>query len=127
MSTKILFVDDDASILTAFQRNLRKQFALDVAIGGSEALRAMSAKGPYAVLVADMQMPEMNGLEFLKKAEEISPQTVRIMLTGNADQKTASDAVNLGHVFRFLTKPCSTEELAATLKAGLEQYLLVIA
>ncbi|MCI0535464.1 MAG: response regulator [Verrucomicrobiales bacterium] len=127
MSTKILFVDDDANILAAFQRNLRKQFPVDIAVGGEQGLSVIGAQGPYAVVVADMQMPRMNGLEFLKKLEEVSPDTVRIMLTGNADQKTAADAVNQGHVFRFLTKPCSTEDLAFTLTAALKQYSLVIA
>ena len=127
MSTKILCVDDDASILAAYQRNLRKQFPIDVALGGQEGLDAMANKGPYAVIVADMQMPGMNGVQFLTRAEEIAPDTVRIMLTGNADQKTAADAVNQGHVFRFLTKPCAPEELALMLSAALKQYRLVTA
>ncbi len=127
MSTKILCVDDDASILAAYQRNLRKQFPIDVALGGQEGLDAMANKGPYAVIVADMQMPGMNGVQFLTRAEEIAPDSVRIMLTGNADQKTAADAVNQGHVFRFLTKPCAPEELASMLSAALKQYRLVTA
>src|SRR6185436_6931713 len=127
MSTKILCVDDDANILAGFQRTLRKQFSLDIALGPEEGLAAIKSQGPYAVVVADMQMPGMNGIQFLTKAREHTPDTVRVMLTGNADQKTAMDAVNQGHVFRFLTKPCSPEELGAVLKAGLEQYRLVTA
>src|SRR6184192_4097590 len=87
----------------------------------------MAAQGPYVVVVADMQMPGMNGVQFLTKAEAFSPDTVRIMLTRNADQKTAADAVNQGHVFRFLNKPCSPEQLAVTLTAGLKQYKLITA
>jgi len=90
-------------------------------------LTAMSSQGPYAVVVADMQMPIMNGVQFLAKAEELYPETVRIMLTGNADQKTAADAVNQGHVFRFLNKPCSPEQLASTLTVALKQYKLITA
>jgi len=127
MSNKILCVDDDANILSAHQRNLRKQFAIDTALGGALGLDAMADQGPYAVVVADMQMPGMNGVQFLTKAEELSPDTVRIMLTGNADQKTAADAVNQGHVFRFLNKPCSPEQLTVTLNAGLKQYKLITA
>src|SRR5467141_3678823 len=122
MNTKILCVDDDPNILAAIQRNLRKQFSIDTAVGPQPGLAALAQQGSYAVVVADMQMPGMNGVEFLKKVQEQSPDTVRIMLTGNADQKTAMDAVNFGHVFRFLTKPCSPEELALTLTAGLTQY-----
>ena len=127
MSTKILCVDDDANILAGFQRTLRKQFSLDIALGPEEGLAAIKSQGPYAVVVADMQMPGMNGIQFLMKTQEQAPDTVRVMLTGNADQKTAMDAVNQGHVFRFLTKPCSPEELALVLKTGLEQYRLITA
>ena len=127
MSKKILFVDDDANILAGFQRNLRKQFAIDIALGGEQGLAAIEANGPYAVVVADMQMPGMNGIQFLTKAEQRAPDTVRVMLTGNADQKTVVAAVNEGHVFRFLTKPCSPESIAATLEAALGQYRLVTA
>ena len=127
MSKKILCVDDDANILAGFQRNLRKQFSLDIAVGGEEGLAAIEASGPYAVVVADMQMPGMNGIQFLTKVEQRAPDTVRVMLTGNADQKTAMDAVNEGHVFRFLNKPCPPESLAITLEAALSQYRLVTA
>ncbi len=127
MTTKILCVDDDANILAAFQRNLRKQFTLEIALSGEEALAALNAKGPYAVLVADMQMPGMNGVQLLTRAGEQWPDTVRVMLTGNADRDTAIEAVNQGHIFRFLTKPCPPERLAVTLAAGLQQYRLVTA
>ena len=127
MSNKILCVDDDANILAGYQRTLRKQFAIDIAVGPEAGLKAIEGQGPYAVVVADMQMPGMNGIQFLTKTREHAPDTVRVMLTGNADQKTAIDAVNQGHVFRFLTKPCSPEELASVLKTGLAQYRLVMA
>jgi response regulator RpfG family c-di-GMP phosphodiesterase len=127
MNNKILCVDDDANILAGFQRNLRKQFSLDIAVGPKEGLASLDASGPYAVVVADMQMPGMNGVEFLIAVEQKAPDTVRIMLTGNADQKTAADAVNQGHVFRFLNKPCPPESLAQALTAGLKQYRLITA
>jgi len=127
MSSKILIVDDDANILAAYQRNLRKRFDIDTAPGGEQALELAGRQGPYAVLVADMQMPVMNGIELLIKAEAKCPDTVRIMLTGNADQKTARDAVNEGHIFRFLSKPCATEDLVQALTAGLKQYHLITA
>lgn len=125
MNTKILCVDDDPNILAGFQRNLRKQFNVEVALGGEEAIAAMAQNGPFAVIVADMQMPGMNGVELLKKCEKQAPDTVRIMLTGNADQRTAADAVNEGHVFRFLTKPCTPEALTWALDAGLQHHRLI--
>ncbi|MGP8199284.1 MAG: HD domain-containing phosphohydrolase [Limisphaerales bacterium] len=127
MNPKILFVDDEANLLNGFQRSLRKDFALDIALGSEPALRMMEEHGPYAIIVSDMQMPGMNGLELLAKVEALAPETVRMMLTGNADQKTAVDAVNRGHIFRFMTKPCTPELLAEMLEAGLKQYGLITA
>lgn len=119
---RILFVDDDANVLAAFQRNLRKQFTFDTANSGTEALALIKECGPYAVIVADMQMPGMNGVELLARARQDAPDTVRVMLTGNADQQTAMDAVNEGAVFRFLTKPCEPQQLQFTLETSLRQY-----
>ncbi len=127
MTRKVLLVDDDSNILQGFNRHLRKSFELELALGGEAALAIMAAKGPFAVVVTDMQMPHMSGVELLSKIRDLSEHTVRIMLTGNADQKTAVDAVNEGSIFRFLSKPCSPEKLAQVIDAGIEQYRLVTA
>ena len=119
-NSKILFVDDDANLLDGIHRALRKDFAVEKAVGPIEGLRKVASDGPFAVIVADMQMPEMTGLEFLREVQVQSPDSVRIMLTGNADQKTAMDAVNDGRVFRFLTKPCPPPTLVPALVAALE-------
>ena len=104
MNNKVLCVDDDANILSGIQRNLRKQFELETAIGALPALKLIENGCPYAVIVSDMQMPGMNGVEFLNIVRQKYPDTVRVMLTGNADQKTATDAVNRGQIFQFLNK-----------------------
>jgi response regulator RpfG family c-di-GMP phosphodiesterase len=127
MTEKILLVDDDPNVLQGYKRHLRKVFELEWAVGGEAALQLIAEQGPFAVVVSDMQMPEMSGTQLLSKIREISSQTVRIMLTGNADQRTAVEAVNQGSIFRFLNKPCSPEELAQALEAGLTQYRLVTA
>lgn len=124
MNPKILLVDDDENVLAGFHRVLRKAFDLDVALGGPQALQALEHHGPYAVVVADMQMPGMNGVELLQKVRESWPGVIRLMLTGNQDQRTAIEAINHGQVFRFLTKPCSPEELSSMLKAALRQHEL---
>lgn len=124
---KILFVDDEPNVLAAFQRQLHKQFDLDVALGPELGLERLQTPENYAVVVADMRMPGMNGVEFLKRVKEASPDIVRMMLTGNADQDTAMEAVNLGSIFRFLTKPCPPETLVDALTAGLRQHQLIIA
>jgi response regulator RpfG family c-di-GMP phosphodiesterase len=127
MTDKILLVDDDPNILAACTRALRKQFCLETAPGGEEGLEAIREQGPFAVIVADMGMPGMNGVQFLSRVKESAPNSVRMMLTGNADQQTAIDAVNEGNIFRFLAKPCPSERLASMLDAGIQQYRLIVA
>ena len=124
---KILFVDDDENILGAFQRQFRKQYTIETALGPEQGLTAIESGDQYALLVVDMNMPGMNGVEFLKRVRARCPDIVRVMLTGNADQNTAVQAVNEGHIFRFLNKPCSPELLASTLDAGLRQHELIMA
>ncbi len=127
MSRKVLLVDDDPNILQGFKRQLRKQFQIETALGGKEGLEAVVKNGPFDVIVSDMQMPGMDGIQFLDAVRKIAPESVRMMLTGNADQKTAMDAVNDGHIFRFLTKPCAPEAFTKALEAGIEQYRLITA
>ena len=127
MSEKILFVDDDTNLLAAMERNLRLKFKLATAPGGEAGLAKMAADGPFAVVVADMQMPGMNGVQLLAEVQKRYPETVRLMLSGNADQHTAVEAVNRGHVFQFLTKPCAAEALILALQAGLKQHRLITA
>jgi len=116
MEQKILFVDDDANILAAFRRHLRKRFHFDTALGPEEGLKAVVEKGPYAVVVSDLRMPKMDGIEFLTHVKEIAPDTVRMMLTGHADLHNTIEAVNEGNIFRFLTKPCPVDELSKALQ-----------
>ncbi|KAF0114950.1 MAG: response regulator [Rhodospirillaceae bacterium] len=131
MSERILLVDDDPNLLSALQRHLRRRFDLATAQGGEEALTtvqtAMETNEPFAVVLCDMRMPGMDGIEVLKRIKERAPETVRMMLTGNADQQTATAAINEGHIFRFYTKPCPADSLAEGLNAGLEQYRLITA
>jgi response regulator RpfG family c-di-GMP phosphodiesterase len=127
MLETILIVDDESSVLEGYQRIFRNEFQLDTAAGGAAALSALEATGPYAVVVSDMQMPEMDGAQLLATIKLLVPDTVRIMLTGNADIQSAVSAVNEGSIFRLLTKPCSKETLGRALTAGLLQYRLVTA
>ncbi len=127
MSARILCVDDDANILDAYKRGLRKQFQIETALGGEQALGMLDPQSPYAVIVSDMRMPGMDGVQLLATMKKRAPESVRIMLTGNSDQQTAMEAVNEGSIFRFLTKPCPPDKLAKALTAGIEQYRLVTA
>jgi len=127
MTEKILLVDDEPAVLQGYQRLLRSEFNVDTAVGGAGAVIALQRNGPYAVVVSDMRMPQMDGVELLTKIKTLSPDTVRIMLTGSSDIQTAVRSVNEGNIFRFLTKPCEKELLATTLTAALLQYRLVTA
>lgn len=124
---KILFVDDEPNILAAYQRQLRKQFSVEIAVGPVAGLAALQNPRDFAVVVADMRMPEMSGVEFLVKVKTAAPEAVRMMLTGNADQSTAIEAINEGSIFRFLNKPCPPEKLVQALEAALHQHQLVTA
>jgi response regulator RpfG family c-di-GMP phosphodiesterase len=127
MNRKILFVDDDLNILSGYKRALRKDFDIYTAEGGLEALSIINTESEFAVIISDMRMPGMDGIQFLRRVKEITPNSVRMMLTGNADQQTAIEAVNQGSIFRFMNKPCSPETFAEIISAGLEQYRLITA
>jgi response regulator RpfG family c-di-GMP phosphodiesterase len=125
MSEKVLCVDDDRNILDAYMRQLRKEFHLVTAEGAREGLEAIRTQGPFAVIVSDMRMPEIDGLKFLVMARELAPQTVRMMLTGNDDLTTAVNAINEGNIFRFMSKPCPPDAFAKSIHAGIDQYRLL--
>ena len=125
MSNKVLLVDDEPNVLDGYKRQLRGKVDFDSAIGGLEGLKAIESRGPYAVVISDFMMPVMDGVTFLAQVKEKAPETVRVMLTGHAHLQLATDAVNQGQIFRFLSKPCSADTLFLTIKAGLEQYRLV--
>jgi len=125
VNQKILFVDDEQHVLSSYRRTLRKEWDIVTALGGETALNIFDSKGPFAVIVSDMRMPGMNGVQLLTKIKEKSPDTVRMMLTGYADFTTAMEAVNEGHIFRFLTKPCPPDLLNRALQEGVRQYQLI--
>jgi response regulator RpfG family c-di-GMP phosphodiesterase len=127
MNGKILFVDDESNILDGLRRLLGREFSIDTAGSGELALNALQESGPFAVVVSDMRMPGMNGVQLLTRVRERWPETVRLMLTGNSDIQTAIDAVNEGCVFRFLTKPCPEAILKPALHAGIAQHALITA
>ena len=125
MKDRVLFVDDEPNVLDGIRRQLRNRVDLETATSASAGLDIIRQQGPFAVVVSDMRMPEMDGARFLAKVNEISPQTVRMVLSGQADLESTIAAVNEGRVFRFLLKPCNSETLFGVIKNGIEQYRLV--
>jgi response regulator RpfG family c-di-GMP phosphodiesterase len=122
----ILCVDDDPSLLAALQRQFRKTFRIETATGGEEGLAAIARK-TFAVVVSDLRMPGMNGIQFLAAVRARAPDTVRVMLTGQADMSDAIAAVNQGAIFRFLLKPSSAVILGKVIESALEQHRLIVA
>lgn len=125
MNRRVLLVDDDTNLLASYRRQLHRFCDLETASSGREGLELLAAKGPFAVIVSDLRMPQMDGIEFLAQASQAAPETVRIMLTGYADLQNATQAINQGRIFRLLTKPCQSEDLEGALTDGMEQYRLV--
>ncbi len=112
---KVLFVDDEPMLLQGLSRMLRTEkntFEANFATSGEEAL-SMLARGNYDVVVTDISMPHMNGLELLARVKELYPDTVRIILSGEPDVSLSIKSVNVSH--RFLNKPCDPVMLKSTI------------
>lgn len=123
---RVLCVDDDPHVLGALARILKAGFDVTTATTPLDALMLLDrADDPFAVVVSDLHMPTMDGITLLTRARELSPATIRVLLTGHAEVTTAIEAVNTGAVFRFLTKPCGREALVAAVAAAAEQFRLV--
>ena len=127
MNRKILFVDDEENVLRGFERALRSQFEMETAVGSQEGLAALASRGPYAVVVSDLRMPVMDGIQFLAEVRKSSPDTVRLILSGNGDFESVVASVNEGSIFQFLTKPCPPDKLRSVLGIALKQYQLITA
>ena len=112
---RILFVDDEKRVLNAMRGLFRREYELFLTTDGAEAIRLV-AENAIDVVVADQRMPGLTGIEVLGKIKEISPRTVRILLTGYADPTAVEGSINIGEVFRFLSKPCPPQMLRETLK-----------
>ena len=115
MSTKprILLVDDEERILRTLTMLLRMQYQVFSTTDGHEALKIIQQE-KINVLISDQRMPTMIGTELLEKAKNLSPNTVRILLTGYADVEAAMDSVNDGEIFRYINKPWGPKELRDT-------------
>lgn len=120
---KILIVDDEASILEALQRLLRKDYEIFTTVSAFEAFKLLQAHS-FAVILSDQRMPEMSGVDLLEKAKLLQPLTTRILLTGYTDIEAVIEAINRGHIYRYIAKPWDPTELALTVKRAAENYHL---
>ncbi len=124
----VLIVDDEEQIGKALGRLMKGIGAKYVYMpSGQEALDWMKkAEKPFSLILSDQRMPGMVGSVFLEKAKEISPDTIRYLITGYADVDAVTDAVNKGSIHRYISKPWDNKILAETVKAGLEQHELIM-
>lgn len=116
---RVLFVDDEKRVLNSMRGMFRRDFDLFLATEGATALQ-IAAETPIDVIVADQRMPGMTGIEVLGKVKEMSPNTIRILLTGYADPGAVEGSINVGEVFRFLGKPCPPKLLRETLNLAID-------
>lgn len=123
----ILCVDDEVGVLEGLDLILGRQFRVETATSGAAGLAVLERHRDIAVVVSDMQMPQMDGATFLANVRTTAPDAVRLLLTGQADIKRAIAAVNEGEIFRFLTKPCTPASILSAIEAACEQRRLITA
>ncbi|MBD3318222.1 MAG: response regulator [Chitinivibrionales bacterium] len=122
MEKAILFVDDEANVLTAVERVfLDEPYEILTAAGAKEGVKLLH-EHQVSVIVSDMRMPEINGVEFLRRAARINPDSTRIVLSGFAELDDIKDAVNEGGIWRFITKPWNDYELRVTVRNAVDLY-----
>jgi two-component system, NtrC family, response regulator AtoC len=120
----ILVVDDEVDNLDAFRFNFKKAFQIHTATGGDEALGILAAVD-VAVIVTDQRMPRMSGLELLRAARQVRPDAVGIIVTAYTDVDVLIEAINLGQIYRYITKPWDAKEIRGVLQQALERHHLV--
>ncbi len=121
MKYKILIVDDESENLRALERIFRNEHEVLTASSAVEALGALESHD-VALLISDQRMPEMSGIELLARTVALRPHMVRILLTGYTDVSSLIEAINCGHVYKYVTKPWNNEELMVTVSRALQHY-----
>ena len=119
MNPRVLIIDDEVPILNGIKLNLGRTFDLTLASGGEEALKAVEEEEAFEVVVSDMRMPGMTGVEILAKIKSMHPAIQTILLTGHADfEFGGSQALQSGQLFRILSKPCPPNKLKEAIEAA---------
>ncbi len=122
MERHILIVDDEEHIISTLKRQLTfKGYHVHSALSGEEGLQILSEKN-IPVVISDQRMPNMSGSEFLSHVKNLYPDTVRIILSGYADFNSLSDAINNGHIFKFITKPWDEKSLLQNIEHAFKRY-----
>ncbi len=120
---KILIVDDEPDNLALLYRTLRNEYDIRKSTSPVEALEMLKNEHFHCIL-SDHKMPEMDGVEFLKRSYEIAPETMRLMITAYTDASILIDAINYAKIYRYVKKPYSPDELLLMVKGALEYWQL---
>ncbi len=123
----VLCVDDEPQVLEGLKLQLHRRYEVLTATNARDALAILGSTEYPAVIISDMKMPGMDGANFLSQARRIAPNSVRILLTGQANLQSAISAVNDGQIFRFLIKPCPPNTLLTAVDAAAQQHRLLTA
>lgn len=123
---RILVVDDEQNVLHALRRELHGTYEVEAYDNPEAALQRAASGDPFALVIADYQMPGMNGVEFLKRCGALQPDAAPLILSGQADFEALAGAVNEVHIYRFLSKPWDAAELASTLAQALAHRALLL-
>ena len=116
MSKIVLFVDDDELMLRALKREFSMDYDLTIAYSAAEAMELLKGSRIFDVVVSDVSMPGMNGLDLIEEAAPLNPLTRFVVLTGNCDNETLDRADEMTAVSRLLRKPCNREEIIAAIE-----------
>ena len=123
---KILVVDDEIANLQKLRRTFVHRYEVLTASRGTEALELVGRNDDIAVIVADQRMPDMSGVEFLRRTLEPLPHAIRIILTGYTDIDVLIEAINSCKVYRYIVKPWDPHDLLMTVERGLEAFHLAL-
>jgi len=124
--TKVLFVDDEENILKSLKRLLvDEEIEILTATSGEQGLDLLRDTEDIGLIVSDQRMPGLSGADFLRQSREISPDTLRIMLTGYADINATIDAINKGGAYRYISKPWDDEEMIQIVRDAVRQCRLI--
>ena len=122
----LVVVDDEPEVLRSLHDLFRLEYRVLTFVRAAEALEALEKLEEVHVILSDQRMPSMTGVQFLERAQHSHPDATRLLFTGFADIKAVIDAINQGHIARYITKPWDADELSAVLRQAVEQHGLIV-
>lgn len=121
---RILYVDDERGNIDYFRSVFRREYDIVTAASGEEGLNILASNPDIPIILTDQRMPRMVGVEFLRRSIDIARDSIRILVTGYADMETVINAINLGHIYYYISKPWTYDEMNIIIKRAIETYRL---